>query len=58
MPRPTQRLRRGTGSKASRRLGDSSMRSLLDGRPVAELLAFTVSLLVVVSILLIVFSGG
>lgn len=34
------------------------MRSLLDGRPVAELLAFTVSLLVVVSILLIVFSGG
>jgi hypothetical protein len=33
------------------------MRSSLDGRSVAELLAVTVSLLVIVSILLIVFSG-
>jgi hypothetical protein len=40
-----------------RRLGDSSMRALLDGRPVAELLGVTVSLLVIVSTLLIVFSG-
>jgi hypothetical protein len=32
------------------------MRSHLDGRPVAELLGVTVSLLVIVSIVLIVFS--